>query len=637
MFQKLFITLTLISVLFSCQNKSNGPNKFSDSIVRRIYEYKDRRLADSLYQFLHHENPSYRKEAALAFASVQDTTAIERLGKSLARENDDEVRRAIAFAIGQTPSLHSERMLLGALTREKNPTVLSELLEAYGKSTTHWQYVNPAVAHDTIKAEGLSWSIYRAGLRGKADSIATRTAANLLSKNYDERTRLGAAHYFSRSATAFGAYFKVISDAATTDPSEEVRMAAVHALRKIPTPESLAVIKQSFEKENDYRLKVNALRALQSFPFSDVKSTLYNALYNRQPNVAVTASEVIKAGATEDNWIELSNLAGRLQHWRVLGNLYDAAMKSSTNKQLAEEVRKRVNNALSPYEKAAYLSALQYDLASYDFLKDVMLKADTPIVRTTAASTIVAMNYNKDFTQAHKKTFVDFAREAIGLGDPAVIGTVCSALADEKLNYRATVADFSFLSDARKKLTLPRDFESVEPLENAIAYFEGKKRESISNEYNHPIDWEFVSKIPVDQKVRIKTSRGNITIRMLVEDAPGSVENFLKLSQSKYFDKKLFHRVVPNFVIQGGCNRGDGTGSEDYSIRSEFSMRRYKTGSVGMASAGKDTEGTQWFITHSPTPHLDGRYTIFAEVVDGMDAVHYIEVGDRIISVEVLK
>jgi cyclophilin family peptidyl-prolyl cis-trans isomerase len=94
---------------------------------------------------------------------------------------------------------------------------------------------------------------------------------------------------------------------------------------------------------------------------------------------------------------------------------------------------------------------------------------------------------------------------------------------------------------------------------------------------------------------------------------------------------------VPNFVIQGGCNRGDGWGSEDYSIRSEFSARHYTEGSVGMASAGKDTEGTQWFIAHSPTLHLDGRYTIFAVTVSGLDVVHKIEVGDKIISVTLIK
>ena len=99
---------------------------------------------------------------------------------------------------------------------------------------------------------------------------------------------------------------------------------------------------------------------------------------------------------------------------------------------------------------------------------------------------------------------------------------------------------------------------------------------------------------------------------------------------------KVFHRVVPNFVIQGGCPRGDGWGNSDYTIRSEFADLRYQEGFVGMASAGKDTEGCQWFITHSPTPHLDGSYSIFAKVIEGMEVVHQIQVGDEITAIELL-
>ena len=126
-------------------------------------------------------------------------------------------------------------------------------------------------------------------------------------------------------------------------------------------------------------------------------------------------------------------------------------------------------------------------------------------------------------------------------------------------------------------------------------------------------------------------------MRLLAQYAPGSVANFLDIIEKKYFDKHYFHRVVPNFVVQVGDPRGDGSGGEAYSIRSEFSKVRYTTGSVGMASSGKDTEGTQWFITHSPTPHLDGRYSIFAEVIEGMEAVHAIEVGDQITKIELDK
>jgi cyclophilin family peptidyl-prolyl cis-trans isomerase len=121
---------------------------------------------------------------------------------------------------------------------------------------------------------------------------------------------------------------------------------------------------------------------------------------------------------------------------------------------------------------------------------------------------------------------------------------------------------------------------------------------------------------------------------MLVNDTPGSVANFMALADTGYYSPSLFHRVVPNFVAQGGDPRGDGWGGEDYSIRSEIGPLRYQTGSVGMASAGKDTEGVQWFINHSPTPHLDGRYSIFAVVTSGMEVVHQLEMGDEIISIE---
>ena len=126
----------------------------------------------------------------------------------------------------------------------------------------------------------------------------------------------------------------------------------------------------------------------------------------------------------------------------------------------------------------------------------------------------------------------------------------------------------------------------------------------------------------------IKTPRGNIEFELLAEDAPLTVLNFVRLVEQRFFDKLTFHRVVPNFVIQGGDPRGDGWGSPGYSIRSEFNMHPYLRGTVGMASAGKDSESSQFFITHSPQPQLDGRYTVFGQVTSGMDVVDAIQEGD---------
>ncbi|KPJ61722.1 MAG: peptidylprolyl isomerase [Latescibacteria bacterium DG_63] len=132
------------------------------------------------------------------------------------------------------------------------------------------------------------------------------------------------------------------------------------------------------------------------------------------------------------------------------------------------------------------------------------------------------------------------------------------------------------------------------------------------------------------------TERGEIVIRLLGKEAPNTVENFVRLAQDGFYDGLTFHRVVPNFVIQGGCPRGDGWGGPGYTIRCEINRRHYLSGAVGMALAGKDTGGSQFFITHSPQPHLDGRYTIFGQVIRGMDVVDSIERGDRIVEVRIL-
>jgi cyclophilin family peptidyl-prolyl cis-trans isomerase len=101
-----------------------------------------------------------------------------------------------------------------------------------------------------------------------------------------------------------------------------------------------------------------------------------------------------------------------------------------------------------------------------------------------------------------------------------------------------------------------------------------------------------------------------------------------------YYNGKYFHRIVPDFVAQAGCPRGDGYGAMDWTLRTEVGLSGFVTGAVGLASAGKDTESCQFFIMLAPAPHLDGRYTRFAHVVSGMDVAQRLVVGDRMISVE---
>lgn len=135
----------------------------------------------------------------------------------------------------------------------------------------------------------------------------------------------------------------------------------------------------------------------------------------------------------------------------------------------------------------------------------------------------------------------------------------------------------------------------------------------------------------------VQTDKGTFTIELLPDDAPLTVDNFVQLARRGYFNNVTFHRVVPNFVVQGGDPRGDGSGGPGYQIRCEINDVEYERGAVGMALSGKDTGGSQWFVTHSPQPHLDGSYTVFGRVTTGMDVVDSIQRGDLIRSLSIME
>jgi len=148
----------------------------------------------------------------------------------------------------------------------------------------------------------------------------------------------------------------------------------------------------------------------------------------------------------------------------------------------------------------------------------------------------------------------------------------------------------------------------------------------------------------------INTSKGKIVVQLEYERAPMTVSNFIGLSEGKiensfkkvgaqYFDGLTFHRVVDNGIVQGGCPKGDGTGNPGYKFKDEFhrDLKHDNAGILSMANSGKNTNGSQWFITHRAIPKLDGVHTVFGHVVEGQETVNAIQKGDRIESVKIIR
>ena len=136
----------------------------------------------------------------------------------------------------------------------------------------------------------------------------------------------------------------------------------------------------------------------------------------------------------------------------------------------------------------------------------------------------------------------------------------------------------------------------------------------------------------------IETNKGLIRLELHAEQAPKTVANFEKLAGDGFYNGLSFHRVIPNFMIQTGCPQGTGTGGPGYQFEDEFdeSLRHDRAGVLSMANAGPNTNGSQFFITHGPTPHLDGKHSVFGVVLDGQDVVDAIEQGDTMEKVSVV-
>jgi cyclophilin family peptidyl-prolyl cis-trans isomerase len=158
-----------------------------------------------------------------------------------------------------------------------------------------------------------------------------------------------------------------------------------------------------------------------------------------------------------------------------------------------------------------------------------------------------------------------------------------------------------------------------------------------------PIEWyeDIVRRLVVpaingtNPSVQLVTERGTITLGLAPIEAPLTVHNFLSLTTAGFYRNTRFHRVVPNFVAQDGDPRGDGSGGPGYAIRDELNRLRYDRGALGMALSGPDTGGSQYFITHSAQPHLDGGYTVFGRVLTGFSVLDALIEGDRLIEARV--
>jgi cyclophilin family peptidyl-prolyl cis-trans isomerase len=366
-------------------------------------------------------------------------------------------------------------------------------------------------------------------------------------------------------------------------------------------------------------IRLEAIAALGALRAADAMPLMQDLMTESWPVLRIAAMRAAAAIDPETFTIILATLEPD-RDWTVRAAL--AAILATLS---GEGPAERVRSLLSDQDKRVWPAAMRalVRLKAPDAAKVVLerLKDVDFAVRTAAADIVGEMKPPEGaaaLREAYKAGMPDVAYSAraaalealAAYGAAEAVDTLKTALSDKEWAVRVRavqlLADLDPATDYRMQI---RPAPGTPP----VAY-----------------DDPALIRPDYSPHVFIETARGTIEFELAVLDAPQTARNFMQLARKGFFNGLAIHRVVPNFVVQDGDSRGDGEGGPGYTIRDELNERPFLRGTVGMALSWKDTGGSQFFITHSPQPHLDARYTAFGHVVHGMEVVDRIQQGDVI-------
>lgn len=675
-FARTFVALIMIVLGMGVQAQIN---KFSDPVIREIHDIGDRRDIGELMPFFRDSNLLHRGESLMVMGSCwgerpfapylgEQPTANEgggwpsapaEIAESIISGMDSEIdgiRMAGAFALGQSGLSEVAPLIRQQIEQEQKPLVKGMLFDALGKCGTEadlaWMLEQEV---DFQAKEGLAMGIFRFGARRLTSADGNDRMATLCAEGASLSALIYASYFLGRYASLewLQANAVLIRQLLDKERDPVIRSQLVRAVIKAEDEEAWPLAEYILKSDEDYRIKVNILSGMGYLPWNKANKLVYDFAVGEDPNLAIAAAEAIQQHAVYTDLTVHLKAIDEAVNWRSRALLIASGMKLVQGKKnLVKKMEKKLfsqyQQARHASEKAWLLQALEFDPEQYPVLVDEIKKANAPVLTTTALQTLIAIQqggaFEKMQAEAEKtgsdldEVFLDIYKEAIASGDVPMVALAAGALRDSKKGFKGKIDDLDFLKKALDQMQDPKQVEARNELVYTLAYLMDKQVPAMSAPgYNHPIEWERVMQIRPDQQIAFVTTKGEVIVQLNVNWCPGTVSAFLELIERGYFNGLSFHRVVPNFVVQDGCPRGDGWGGPEFTIRSEFTPAPFVEGTLGMASAGKDTEGSQWYFTHSPTPHLDGKYTNFGYVVSGMQVVHQLEVGDVIERVEVLE
>ncbi len=668
------------------QGPSSAPPQRSD--LQALADLEDRRsLGDGrlMQTAITERDPLVRKRAFLALGRIQDPNTAGAMVEGLS-DPDPGVRGEAAFAIGllglSWAPLADDvktRLTTGLLEKEAAETdgnVKLALIEAMGRVSTP-PLVERLADRLNVSGDVQARAALSLGVAARAKVAmpprAFAALALLLKKENPIGARYGGAYALLQTRNALARPYLLIC---TNDDASEIRALCAKGLGDVGTDVDAVTLKRLID-DPDYRVAVEATRslaklsgkcktaacpaigALTDLSFRIERLVRGDSAGGGQPLLALAQQGLPATGKSllaslrnqlaaaktapdQKTKLDAANLDCRLAAAmdRINGTLSEVM---GCGHGLVEESR-RLQLGLQALQEAARAGTLdgakvtaesgsfvfhsdgRVKLAAVELLGELktpaaqdkvrsQLLATDPVLAAAAASASAKLGDKSQIPQIRQ-----LAQKALTMVD--IAPTVAEALA--MLDAKDAIGDLEGWLKSPHATIRQSAAEALTRL---------KGQPVTADRVERPMEGSRPQLAPKNARLIVTTEKGEFEVSLFTEDAPLTSANLFSLARKGFFRNLTFHRVVPDFVAQGGDPRGDGNGGPGYTIRCEVNHKPYARGVVGMALSGKDTGGSQFFVTAAPQPHLDGRYTAFGEVVKGQEVVDALLEGDKIVEV----
>ena len=622
----------------------------TERIAEVIHIEDSRTLSDQLKTYLKDPDPKVRRRAAMAVGRIGGKGSGALLYELVTSDNID-VAATAAFALGLTDEKNYAPKLLDiafdAPARVGQMAVASagrladsSMTETIHLLTTFLEHPSPEVRSEACialfranaKAEGNT--LIQFAKQEKYDEVK-QTALYALARMRNDKafdfyeSFLADSDPYVRSLALLG-MGAIDSKKATqylmiglNDADDKVVAQAIGALARKDTKEVKEKLTRKLERERDEKLRLDLINALTRLKATGAVDLIKDIL--AEPASENVTAAIVSYLAT----IEKEKATMLIDSISTLKSAYLRSAAADGYGIIGnEKVIPRLAVLFSDKEEIVRASAFGYlmniDSANIDFYLDKALNDTSMILPVLALDEIKNRKLEKylprllELSSSKQKPVFDIRRSLVDVAggfleankdDTLALKLLINGSLDKDYIVRKEAVAFykSILGEDRSNMVPPaRTRITLGEIESALEKYK-------TNPY-----------------AIIETSKGTIEMELFFDVAPLTVINFIDLSQDDFYNGIIFHRVVSNFVIQAGDPEGTGWGGPSYNIRCEYSPEPYIRGTVGIATSGKDTGGSQFFITHTPTPHLEGRYTVMGQVLSGMDVVDDIVRGDTI-------